>query len=112
MVALEIRYFKTARGDEPVREYIQELPVKERTKIEGCLYVLGVTGKLEMPHGRKLVGQKDLFEVRSGRHRILYAFHEREVVLLSAFMKKSQETPKGETDLARRRLANYVNLGG
>ncbi|MBI2067070.1 MAG: type II toxin-antitoxin system RelE/ParE family toxin [Deltaproteobacteria bacterium] len=109
---LEIRYFRTARGDEPARDYIQELPAKERAKIEGCLSVLGMTGKLEMPHGKKLVGHKNLFEVRSGRHRILYAFHEGEVVLLSAFMKKSQETPKGEIELAKRRLENYVNMGG
>ena len=109
---IEIRYFRTARGDEPVREYLQDLSTKERAKIDGCLSVLGMTGKLEMPHGKKLVGQRELFEIRSGRHRILYALHEGEVVLLCAFMKKSQETPRGEIELAQRRLSNYVALGG
>ena len=111
-VKLEIRFFRTARGDEPVAEYVKRLSVKERVRIEGCLFVLATTGRLDMPHGRKMAGQKELFEVRSGRHRIFYAFHEGEVVLLHAFMKKSQETPKGEIDLALRRLANYVSLGG
>lgn len=109
---LEIRFFRTARRDEPVAEYLRGLPVKERVRVEACLFVLASTGRLDMPHGRKMAGQKDLFEVRSGRHRILYAFHDDEVVLLHAFMKKSQETPKREIDLALRRLANYVSLGG
>lgn len=109
---LEIRFFRTARGDEPVAEYLRQLPTKERVKIEGCLYVLATTGRLDMPHGRKIVGQKDLFEVRSGRHRIFYTFCKNEVILLNAFMKKSQETPRGEMELALRRLANYVSQGG
>lgn len=109
---LNIQFFRTARGDEPVKDYIKELSVKDRAKIEGCLYTLSITGRLDMPHGRKMVGHKDLFEVRAGRHRIFYAFFEGEVVLLHAFMKKSQETPKGEIELAVRRLANYISLGG
>lgn len=109
---LEIRFFRTARGDEPVAEYLKKLSEKERVRIAGCLFVLATTGRLDMPHGRKMAGQKDLFEIRSGRHRVFYAFHNGEVVLLHAFMKKSQETPKGEIDLALRRFANYVSLGG
>lgn len=109
---LEIQFFQTARGDEPVMDYIKGLSVKDRAKIEGCLYALATTGRLDMPHGRKLVGQRDLFEVRAGRHRIFYAFFEGEVVLLHAFMKKTQETPKGEIELAARRFANYISLGG
>ena len=109
---LEIRFFRTARGDEPVAEYIKKLSLKERIRIEGCLFILSTTGRLDMPHGRKMVGQKDLYEIRSGRHRIFYSFYEGEVVLLHAFMKKSQETPKGEITLALRRFANYTSLGG
>lgn len=111
-VKLEIRFFRTARGDEPVADYLRGLSIKERARIEGCLFLLATTGRLEMPHGRKLVGQKDLFEVRAGRHRILYAFHEGDAVLLQAFMKKSQETPRGEIACVLRRLANYVSRGG
>ena len=109
---IEIRFFQTARGDEPVREYIKKLSEKERAKVEGCIYILATTGRLDMPQGRKMVGQKDLFEIRSGRHRILYTFYGEEIVLLNAFMKKSQETPKRELELAVRRLINYVSLGG
>jgi len=65
-----------------------------------------------MPHGRKLVGYKDLYEVRSGRHRILYGLHDGEAILLTAFVKKSQETPRAEIEVALRRLANYVSQGG
>lgn len=109
---LDIRFFRTARGDEPVADYIRALPVKDRAKVEACLYVLATTGRLDMPHGRKMAGFKDLYEVRSGRHRILYGIHDGEAVLLTAFMKKSQETPKGELDVALRRFANYVSQGG
>lgn len=93
-------------------DYLRELSLKERAKIEACLYVLGTVGRLDMPHGRKLVGQKDLFEIRSGRHRILYGFHKGDIILLNAFMKKSQTTPKGEMELALRRFGNYLSSGG
>ena len=109
---MEIRFFRTARGDEPVLDYIVSLRVKDRARVEGCLQVLAKIGRLDMPHGKKLVGQRGLFEIRSGRHRILYAFHEGEAVLLTAFLKKDQKTPKEEIDLALRRLTNYVSLGG
>lgn len=109
---LQILFYRTARGDEPVADYIKGLPFKERIKIEAFLQVLATTGRLDMPHGRKMVGQKNLFEIRSGRHRILYGLHEGDVVLVHAFMKKSQATPKGEIDLAVGRLDNYVRSGG
>ena len=88
------------------------LPVKERARIEGCLYTLQNTGRLNMPHGRKMTGYKDLYEVRAGRHRVLYGIHEGEAIMLTAFVKKSQETPRGEIETALRRLANYLSQGG
>ncbi|MBI2341039.1 MAG: type II toxin-antitoxin system RelE/ParE family toxin [Deltaproteobacteria bacterium] len=109
---LDIRFFQTARGDEPVKDYIRTLPAKERARIEGCLYTLGITGRLDMPHGRKLAGYKGLYEVRSGRHRILYGIHDDEAIMSTAFVKKSQETPRAEIEVALRRLANYVSQGG
>lgn len=93
-------------------DYLKELSLKERAKIEACIHVLETAGRLDMPHGRKLVGQRDLFEIRSGRHRILYGLHKGEVILLSAFMKKAQATPKMEIEAAVRRFNNYISSGG
>jgi phage-related protein len=50
-----------------------------------------------------------LFEVRSslgdGRiGRVLFGIAEGAMVLLHAFVKKTQTTPKGDLDLARKRL--------
>lgn len=111
-VELQILFYRTARGDEPVAEYLKGLSLKERAKIEACLHVLGTTGRLDMPHGKKITGRKNLFEIRSGRHRILYGFYKGSFILLTAFMKKSQTTPRGEIELALRHLANYISLGG
>ena len=62
------------------------------------------------PIGRPLVGSlKDgLWEVRSSLRsqriaRLILCFHDQVLVVLHGFIKKSQKTPEGDLDLARRR---------
>jgi len=54
-----------------------------------------------------------LFEVRVGRKDIargLWFFQAgQRIVVVRCFVKKSQKTPAGELELARRRMAEYVN---
>jgi len=62
---------------------------------------------LRMPHSRSLGGE--LFELRPRGHegigRALYCFViGRRVVVLHAFVKKTQRTPMRELKLARRRM--------
>ncbi len=107
---LEVLFFRTSRGDEPVRGYLEKLALKDTAGLSACIERLMTNGFLEMPHGRKMKGYKDLFEIRHGRHRVLYGVKGDVAVLLHAFMKKSQETPQKEITMALGRFK--LILGG
>lgn len=71
--------------------------------------ILKEEGFLTEPFAKKL--HDDIFEVRvrtGGQWRALYAYLEKNIiVILSAFHKKSQETPKNEIPKAVARLKGY-----
>jgi hypothetical protein len=46
--SVRIRYYRSARGDEPVRDYIAGLPERERDDCDEALALLGLFG-LEAP---------------------------------------------------------------
>ncbi len=69
---------------------------------------LSSNGFLEYPDGKKLSGY-DLFEIRVKRenvYRCLYCNYKNDIVILCAFQKKSQKTPKREIDKALKRKFN------
>ena len=62
--------------------------------------------QLGLPHSKKVA--QTLFELRiSGKQeiRIFYTFHDKEIVLLHGFVKKSSRIPKRELENAKHRLA-------
>jgi len=66
---------------------------------------------LGMPHTRAM--GEGLFEVRvkgpEGIARVFYCtVVQRRIVMLHAFIKKSQKTPKRELDIAKRRLQEVL----
>jgi len=103
-------YYETAGGSSPVRQYIDSLSVQEAARLSVELDLLEEFGvALGMPHVRPLRGK--LYELRvRGRiqHRVLYvATTGQHLVLLHAFTKKTQATPRKEIDLAERRWNDY-----
>ncbi len=74
----------------------------------GIITDLSEHGRLYMPHGKPMSGHKNLFEIRYSRHRILYAVKSGKAILLHAFIKKSQQTPKLDLDLAEGRLKQWM----
>lgn len=106
---LQIKFYRTARGDEPVREYLAGLTDKEAAGLMACVERLMDQGFLEMPHGRKMAGYKGLYEIRHGRHRILYCIKGYTAFLLHAFPKKSQQTPQRNIETTLERIKQ---LGG
>lgn len=90
-----------------VETFIWSLTDTEIAKVVHTLELLETFGhELGLPHSRHM--QNGLLELRvSGKRpvRILYGFHKQSAVLLQAFVKKTQQTPKSELDLARKKLA-------
>lgn len=103
-VGIFVTYFETSRGDKPVQDYVESLPVKERAKVKGMIDFLSEKVVLNEPYAKKMVGYPGLYELRSAAHRIFYCYHESKIVLLHAFCKKSNQTPRREIETAYARM--------
>ena len=110
-----IYFYKDRNGNEPVREYLQDLSNKtdkdsriKLNKIRDYVKALNVYGKqLGEPYIKHLDG--DIWELRPLRDRILFvAWHEGGFVLLHQFMKKTQKTPAREIEQAKREFADLI----
>ncbi len=103
---LDVRFFRTDAGAEPVREWLKSLPAIDRKTIGEDVKTIQFGWPLGMPLVDHLGG--DIWEARvrlSNRiARILFAVDGQTMVLLHDFIKKQQKTPGPELDLAKNRL--------
>lgn len=106
-------YYKTAAGNVPVREFIEEQRAEVRRAIfEDLRRLREFDIRLGFPHARKMEG-RNFWELRtrvSGDiHRTFYFAHtDRKFILLHAFQKKSRKTPTREFDTAEARMKDYL----
>jgi phage-related protein len=103
---LPARFYRSDTGREPVREWLKSLELDDRKVIGEDIKDLEFSWPIGMPLARSL--GRDLWEVRSslprGRiARILFCIEQGSMVLLHGFIKKSQQTPQHEIDLALKR---------
>ena len=103
---LNVVFFRTATGREPVRQWLQNLDKSDKKAIGEDIKLVQSRWPLGMPLVRKM--ETDLWEVRShlihGRiARILFTVAGSEMVLLHGFIKKLQATPQKDLKLARNR---------
>jgi phage-related protein len=105
---LRVVFYKTAAGNEPVREWLKSLPRADRKAIGDDIKTAQFGWPLGMPLVRKL--SADLWEVRShlesGIARVVFTVEGSLMVLLHGFVKKAQKMPPGEMKTARQRLAD------
>ena len=107
---LEVVFFKTEAGHEPVREWLRGLP-KEDCKTIGADIL---TVQYVWPVGKPLVDNlgDGIWEVRSRLNnriaRTLFTVVDEEIVVLHGFIKKQQKTPQDELDLAKKRKKQYL----
>lgn len=103
---LDVRFFRTDAGAEPVREWLKGLPAIDRKMIGEHVKTVQFGWPLGMPLVDHLGG--DIWEVRVKLEnriaRILFALDGQITVLLHGFIKKQQATPKPDLELARDRL--------
>ncbi|MFJ1209320.1 type II toxin-antitoxin system RelE/ParE family toxin [Burkholderia pyrrocinia] len=105
-VTLGVRFFRTARGNEPVREWLKALGQAERRSIGEEIKTVQLGWPLGMPLVRKMA--KDLWEIRvmlPGRSaRVLFTVVGDTMVLLHGFFKQSRVTPSDDLDVSVARL--------
>lgn len=99
-------FYRNTNGVEPVREWLQGLEQPDRLAAGQDLMRVQWRWPVGMPLCRPM-GQ-GLWEVRialSGQRiaRVLFCVHDKTLVALHAFIKKTQKTPDNELELARKR---------
>ncbi len=108
---LAVLFFATEAGNEPVHEWLLGLPKAERKAVGEDI----LTVQYAWPVGKPLVDSlgDGLWEIRTRLTnriaRTLFIVVENEIILLHGFIKKTQQTPKPELDLARKRQRQYCH---
>ncbi len=111
-----ITFYEDERGDSDVKDFIRDLDRRagtnkdariNRNKIVAYIDLLEEFGtRIGEPVTKHLDG--DIWELCPLSNRILYAYFEDDTfVLLHHFEKKTQTTPKGEIDKAKREIEDY-----
>jgi len=104
---LTARFYENPAGHKPVREWILELPEADRQVIGKDIQKVEFGWPIGRPHCAPLGA--GLWEVRSTLNsdriaRVVFCLSEGEMILLHAFIKKTQKTPKADLDLALKRM--------
>ena len=104
---LNVRFFCTDAGNEPVREWLSDLPRDHRRMIGTDIKTVQLGWPIGMPVVRKL--DTGLWEVRielgDTIARVLFTVVGCDRVLLHGFIKKSQKTPASDMATAKQRKA-------
>ena len=107
-IALEVYFYATSSGNEPVREWLKILPKADKKVIGEDIKTVQYGYPIGMPLTRILQGTNGLEEVRcklsNGIARIIFYVEDNKMYLLHAFIKKTQKTPQKELDVAIKRF--------
>ena len=101
------RFYLTAAGGNPVRDWLMQLPAADRQQVGHDIRDVEFGWPVGMPLCRSLgVG---LWEVRStlpSRRiaRVIFCARDGELILLHAFIKKTQKAPANDLALAMKRM--------
>ncbi len=103
---LQVVFYKSESGNEPVREWLKKLDKEARKIIGEDIKTVQFGWPLGMPLVRKM--EKGLWEVRiqldNRIARILFTSYQGVMVLLHGFIKKSQKTPSNDLKIAKQRM--------
>ena len=105
---LPARFYRTAAGAEPVRKWLKALSREDKRIVGTDIATVEFGWPVGMPTCRPLPSRRGLSEVRSSLTqnriaRVLFCIHQGQMVLLHGFIKKTQQTPGNDLDLAVRR---------
>ena len=108
---IEVFFYCTTTGKEPVREFLQALSDEEKKIIGTDIKVV----QWRWPTGEPLVKKlsASIYEIRSTLKnrivRILFSQVSDKLVLLHSFVKKTQKTDEKDIKMAIKRLKEVLN---
>ena len=111
----EIEFYETENGRVPVNEFVNSLQEKQKAKILRDIELLKKMGSdLHYPYIDSIKGEKykGLLELRTKYStdifRVFYfMIVDNKAIMLHAFQKKTQKTPRKEIDTALNRMKDY-----
>ena len=103
----QIVFYRSESGNCPVEEFLDDLSAKQAKKVVWVLSIIEKYKAVSAKYFKKLVNTKDLWEVRvssgSNIFRLLCFFDgDAVIVLMHAFQKKTQKTPKQAIKIAEK----------
>ena len=108
-MVLNINFYKTKAGNEPVLEWLREQDADTRKRIGDDLRTVQIGWPLGMPLVGKMGG--GIYEVRvglaDGIARLLFFQSGDQLVIVEGFIKKSQKTPPRILDNAKSRKSEF-----
>jgi len=111
-----VDYYKDAKGNEPVKEFLDSLSLSAKTKMMRLIEFLTEKGiLLKEPYTKQIKGKIRELRVKDkqGAVRILYfTYTGRRFILLHGFIKKTDKTPEREIKIAEKRMIDYINIHG
>ncbi len=97
-------------GSSPTAEYLDQLAVRQRKKVEALLRYTANNGPPRNPEKSAALEGVAFFEFKAGQVRIFWDYApNRQIVLFHGFTKKSQSTPRNELALGQRRWRETIN---
>lgn len=108
---LDAIFFRTGAGNEPVREWLKEMPKADRKALgEDIAYV-----QFKWPLGKPRVDhlRGPVWEIRTNLGtriaRTLFAVAGSRMIVLHGFIKKTRRTPPDDIKLAEKRFKEWRN---
>ncbi|MBK5930538.1 type II toxin-antitoxin system RelE/ParE family toxin [Halochromatium salexigens] len=106
---VQVVFYKTGSGREPVREWLKQLEQEDRKRVGADLQTLEYGWPIGMPVCRPISSHKGLWEVRSNLTsgkiaRVLFCLSGGRLVLLHAYIKKTQKSPEKDLSVAVKRM--------
>ena len=106
---LKVVFYCSEARNEPVREWLKDLHRDDKRQIGEDIKTAQLGWPLGMPLIKKI--DRDLWEVRTkladSIARVFFTVDGEHMILLHAFIKKSQKTPQNELKTALSRLGTY-----
>lgn len=112
-----VEFYTNEKGECPIKDYflklVKEGRVKDLAIIQAKINLLKDYGyqlpKISSNHAKHIEGK--LYELRPGDNRIFYFYYDQGTyVLLHAFTKNTNKTPKQEIEKAKREIKEYERM--
>lgn len=109
-----IEFYKKLSGKEPVRDYLDKMPLKVRKKVLFVFRLIEDTLIVPSKYWQKMSGSDGIWEARIEYESNIYRFFGfmlkgKIVILTNGFQKKSQKTPQSEIELAESYKKEFLN---